>query len=120
RTGTATTPVAEFSALCRLRDRSYVVGSVQHAPVTAVINGFAGTSSRGSCLRTRSGKFGEARPSLILESDHDHQRIRGAVSASSAVTASNLSGGPGTQPGRKAESTPLGYGRPGWYNDNNI
>jgi len=40
--------------------------------------------------------------------DHDHERIRGAVSAPSAIAASNLRGGPGIQPGRKAESTPLG------------
>src|SRR6516164_5624795 len=31
------TPVAGFSALCRLRDRSYVVGSTQLAPVTALM-----------------------------------------------------------------------------------
>src|SRR4029077_4171962 len=40
--------------------------------------------------------------------DHDDERIRGADSASSAITASNLHRGPGTQSGRKAESTPLG------------
>ena len=33
----AATPVAGFSALCRLRDRSCVVGSAGHAPVTAVM-----------------------------------------------------------------------------------
>lgn len=40
------TPVAGFSALCRLRDRSYVVGSTQHAPGHS---GFAWTSMR-RCL----------------------------------------------------------------------
>src|SRR5262245_151892 len=54
------------SVLCRLRDRSFVVGSVQHAPVTAVINGFARTSRR-DCLRTRSRKFRDARPSNLRE-----------------------------------------------------
>ena len=33
-----------FSALCRLRDQSYVVGSTQHSPVTALMRRFARTS----------------------------------------------------------------------------
>ena len=37
-----------------------------------------------------------------------------------AVPASNLHGGPGTQPGRKAEPTPLGYGCLNRCNDDNI
>jgi len=37
RHGLGDTAVAGFSVLCRLRDRSYVVGSAQHAPATAVM-----------------------------------------------------------------------------------
>ena len=57
---------------------------------------------------------------LCSRGDHDHERIRGAVSAPSAVTASNLRGGPETQSGRKAEPTPLGDGRLIRCDDDNI
>jgi hypothetical protein len=33
----AAIPVAGFSAVCRFGDHSYVVGSTQHAPVTALM-----------------------------------------------------------------------------------
>ena len=46
----AATPVTGFFALCRLRDQSYVVGSTQHSPVTALMRRFARTSRR-RCLR---------------------------------------------------------------------
>ena len=99
-------PVTGFSPLCRLRDQSYVVGSTQHSPVTALMRRFARTSRR-RCLRTTPREcalnIGKARPSLISRGDHDHERIRGAVSAPSAITVSNLRGGPGIQSGRKAE-----------------
>jgi hypothetical protein len=61
------TPVAGFSALCRLRDRSYVVGSTQHAPGHSV--DAAGSRGRrgGVVSRTTAGKYRKARPSLMLE-----------------------------------------------------
>ncbi|MEA2833125.1 MAG: hypothetical protein QOG66_1327 [Methylobacteriaceae bacterium] len=66
----AATPVTGFSALCRLREQSYVVGSTQHSPVTALMRRFARTSRR-RCLRTTAGEcapnVGKARPSLIFE-----------------------------------------------------
>lgn len=52
--------------------------------------------------------------------DHDHERIRGAVSVPSAITVSNLRGGPGIQSGRKAESTRMGCCCFSRCNDDNI
>jgi len=62
----AATPVVGFSALCRLRDHSYVVGSTRHAPVTPVMRRVR-RDSRRCCLRTTAGKYRKARPSLIFE-----------------------------------------------------
>ena len=47
----AASPVADFSALCRLRYRSYVVGSTQHAPGHSV--DAAGSHGRGEITRAR-------------------------------------------------------------------
>jgi len=66
----AASPVAEFSALCRLRYRSYVVGSTQHAPVTALMRRArmdveaALVLSNGREIRP---KYRKARPSNLPE-----------------------------------------------------
>jgi len=52
----------------------------------------------------------------ILDPDWGHLTVK----ISGHPPASNLCGGPGTQPGRKAESTPLGYGCLSRCNDDNI
>src|SRR6516165_1424426 len=92
----AATSVAGCSALCRLRDHSYVVGSTQHAPGHSV----EATGSHGRRgLRTTAGNAREISEGPAFSSpsrgDHDHKRIRGAVSAPSAITPSNLHGGSG-------------------------
>jgi hypothetical protein len=91
----AATPVAGFSALCRLGDHSYVVGSTQHSAGHNV-------DATGPCGR-RGGDISGQQPGNLARldllscsrGDHDHERIRGAVSTLSAVTASNLCRGPG-------------------------
>jgi len=87
----------------------------QHAPGHSV----DATGSRGRrggvVSRTTAGKYRKAREVIMTMSEYEE-----AVSASSAVTASNLRGGPETQPGRKAESSPLGDSCLNRCNDDNI
>ena len=70
RTGTsihsAATPLAGFSAVCRSGDHSNVVGSTQHAPVTALMRRVR-ANVEVACLRTTGGTSRKARPSNARE-----------------------------------------------------
>ena len=66
RHGLGDTAVAGFSVLCRLRDRSYVVGSAQYAPATAVMRRVS-RDVEAALSPDNTREIPRARPSLIFE-----------------------------------------------------